>query len=63
VPLPASLWIVAARALVDLGLLFPDHREMDDGLHGLFHILPAYPFQTRMKGVLASENVGGRAAP
>ena len=31
---------------------------MDDGLHGLFHVLPAHPFQPRMEGVLAGEDIG-----
>src|SRR5471032_1238315 len=39
------------------GPLFPDHREMDDGLHGLFHVLPADPFQPRVERVLAGEDV------
>src|SRR5437867_13454329 len=47
-----------SAGLVNLGPLFPDHGEMDDGLDGPFHILPAYPFQPRMKRVLAGENIG-----
>src|SRR6476661_10666459 len=41
-----------------LGPLLPDHREMDDGLHGFFHVLHAHPFLPRMEGVLAGKNVG-----
>jgi SAM-dependent methyltransferase len=41
-----------------LGPLFPDRREMDDGLHGFFHVLHADPFGARMKGVLAGEDIG-----
>src|SRR6476661_3461131 len=40
------------------GALFPDHGQMDDGLHGLFHVLHADPFRARVNGVLAGEDVG-----
>src|ERR1700682_2836304 len=38
--------------------LFPDHGEMHDGLHGLFHVLHADSFQPRLERVLAGENIG-----
>ena|SRR5579863_3825204 len=40
------------------GPFFPDRREMDDGLHRLFHVLHAHPFQPRMEGVFAGEDIG-----
>src|SRR6478752_4342150 len=50
---PGHLTIVEA-----LSFLLPDHREMHDGLHGLFHVLSADPFEPRVKRVLAGKDVG-----
>src|ERR1700716_3970817 len=47
-----------AEAASFLRPFFPDHREMDDGLHGLFHVLHADPFQPRMERVFPGENIG-----
>src|SRR4051794_38542046 len=40
------------------GPLFPNHREVDDGLYRFFHVLAAHPFEPGMKCVLAGEYVG-----
>ena len=61
VPLPQGqgMYLVGTRTSPKLlGSFFPDHRQVHDGLHGLFHILPADPFQPRMEGVFAGEDVG-----
>ena len=50
----SKFWVRAAH----LGPLLKDHRQMHDGLHGLFHVLHAHPFQPRMERVLAGEDVG-----
>ena len=35
---------------------------MHDGLHGLFHVLPADPFEARVERVLAGKDVGAGQA-
>src|SRR5450631_4281241 len=45
-----------------LGPFLPDHREMHDGLHRLFHVLNADPFQPGVEGVFAGEDVGAGQA-
>ena len=39
-------------------VFFKDHRKVNNGLHRLFHVLAAYPFEPRMEGVLAGKDVG-----
>ena len=47
-----------ARLLRALRPFFPDRGEMDDGLHRLFHVLTADPFQAGVESVLAGKDVG-----
>jgi hypothetical protein len=41
---------------------FPDHGQVHNRLRRLFHVLAADPFEPRMKGVFAGEDVGAGQA-